>query len=293
MNPAFRAARELPDQKRVHIAEEHFAGFRTLPQPGDILKQPQNLQAAEIRGKRQAGTLAKAVLAPLFRELADQVSDARVLPDDRRMHGPAGTAFPEDGCLPLIGDADGGKVCRLQATPLHRARNHFLRALPDFLGVVLHPAGLGADLPVFLLLTGEHASGRVKHDEAGAGCPLVDGTEIFSHWRLPLRARWLSVAVLWPRIPGLRVSAARWASRVRHREVRQSGPPPAWPAPNRCTAIRGAVREHLPRSQPFRNGRSGSPRPGSGKHRALAAFAIRDVRQSGKGWPSLRCPACS
>lgn len=55
----------------------------------------------------------------------------------------------------LVGEADGGEVSRINAAFRQRARDHLARPLPDFRGIVFHPAGPGIDLPVFFLIHGD------------------------------------------------------------------------------------------------------------------------------------------
>ena len=64
---------------------------------------------------------------------------------------------------------------------LQRLCDDFLGARPDLGGVVLHPAGLGIDLLVFLLGRGDDPAGAVEHDEAGAGRALIDCSDVIRH----------------------------------------------------------------------------------------------------------------
>ena len=47
-------------------------------------------------------------------ELLAESGGAAVLPDDGVIDGFAGGAVPDDGCLALVGDADGGHVAGLR-----------------------------------------------------------------------------------------------------------------------------------------------------------------------------------
>ena len=87
---------------------------------------------------------------------------AAVLPDDGVVDRLAGFAIPDDGGLALIGDADARR-CRRRVSPaLLRAASRDVSScdLPDFVGVMLDPAGLRKDLPELLLRDGADARRR-------------------------------------------------------------------------------------------------------------------------------------
>jgi hypothetical protein len=66
--------------------------------------------------------------------------------------------------------------------------NNFFGPAQDFQQVVLDPAWLRIDLPVFFLSDGNDARVLVKHHEARAGCALIDGSDvIFQGMRLNCR----------------------------------------------------------------------------------------------------------
>ena len=92
-----------------------------------------------------------------------------------------GDRVPSDCRLALVRDADGGKVAATQASRGQSARNDVLRALPNFVGIVLYMPGLRQDLRVLQLLAGDGAARAVPDDEASAGGALVDGAHEI-HW---------------------------------------------------------------------------------------------------------------
>ena len=73
-----------------------------------------------------------------------------------------------------------------QRALLHRLGDHFARAPPDLLGVVLHPSGLRIDLLVFLLRHRNDAPRPVENNESRAGSALVDGADVIGHEVIPL-----------------------------------------------------------------------------------------------------------
>jgi hypothetical protein len=60
----------------------------------------------------------------------------------------------------------------------HRIRNYFLRADPNFLGIVLHPSGLRINLAVFFLRGSDNVACAVKHDETRACGSLIERSDI-------------------------------------------------------------------------------------------------------------------
>ncbi len=97
------------------------------------------------------------------------------------MDGASRLAVPQHGSFALVGDPDGRQIARLEVRLLHGFGDHLLRAEPDLVGIVFHPAGLGIDLFVFLLGRGGDPPRPVENDEARAGSSLVDGSDVVWH----------------------------------------------------------------------------------------------------------------
>src|SRR6267142_2133403 len=131
MHSASWSARQIPQEKSVDISEKQLASRRLLPGAGNIFKQPAQLQAAEVRAQWQSGLQPEAILPALAGEARDIVRNRL-----------AGLALPQDGGLPLIGDADRGQIGSAQPALLERVRNHFFRAAQDFQRIMLHPTRL-------------------------------------------------------------------------------------------------------------------------------------------------------
>ena len=66
-----------------------------LAQALDVVEQPADLRAGEVRGQRQAGLAAEAVLADVAAELLAERVGAGVLPDDGVVDGLTGVLVPE------------------------------------------------------------------------------------------------------------------------------------------------------------------------------------------------------
>ena len=183
---------ELPHQIAVDIPEEEVSGFGELSGARDVVQNPPNLQTAEVSGQGQASQLAEAIRAAFVGELSHSVLDARVLPDDGVVNGDARLAVPDDGGLALISNPDGGDILRANSALLHSFRHDLVNAPPDFLWVVLHPAGFGINLLVLFLRDGDDPSRRVEDDESRACGSLIDGTQISRHFRPFLSAKLLN-----------------------------------------------------------------------------------------------------
>src|SRR5262245_31574444 len=79
-------------------------------------------------------------------------------------------ALPDDGCLALVGDTDGGEVSVADLGFCPRFADNLARALPYFQRVMLYPTTLREDLAMFTLVIGDHIALRVKEHKAGACC---------------------------------------------------------------------------------------------------------------------------
>ena len=103
---------------------------------------------------------------------------ARVLPHDGVVKRRARARIPDGGGLALVGDADGREVARPQVGAAEGLDGHTDLGGPDFLGVVLDPAGLGEELGVLLLGDGPDGALLVEDDGPGAGGPFVKGQNV-------------------------------------------------------------------------------------------------------------------
>jgi hypothetical protein len=152
VDPSVGPAGEVPQHPGVHVAEHQLTGFRLLLGAVDVVEQPADLRAAEVRRQRKSHILAQPVDALVAGELADEVARAGVLPDDRVVNRLTALAIPHDRRLTLVGDPDRLDVARLGRRGGERPADHLARARPDLLGVVLDPAGLEVDLLVLALV---------------------------------------------------------------------------------------------------------------------------------------------
>ena len=136
------AARELPNQIAIDVAEGKFASFGEFTGTANVVEDPTDLEAAEIGGEGKTGFISEAVLTTLCGERCDVRFNACVLPHDGVVNDMTSLAIPDNCGFPLVGDADRRKVSGLQTFLLHAFANNFPCSPPDFVRVVLNPARL-------------------------------------------------------------------------------------------------------------------------------------------------------
>jgi hypothetical protein len=181
MVAAVRATGEVPDHPGVGVAEDGVAALGRLAYPVDVLQDPLDLAAGEVRGRRQAGLAPDDVAAAVAVQRRGDPVGPGVLPHDRVVDRLAGVPVPDDRCLALVGDPDRGQVGGGDAGLFEPAPDDLLAAHPDLGRIVLDPARFGIDLLVLLLVDCDHLPAMVEDHEAGAGRPLVEGTNVFRH----------------------------------------------------------------------------------------------------------------
>ena len=130
-------------------------------------------------GDQQARGGLDALVQSLPLQVLAQLRRAAALPDDGVVHRYACVPVPEDGGLPLVGDADTGDGPRRKAGR-RLCRSKALR-LPDLHGVVLYPAGAGIVLGKAVLGHGGNAALPVKDDGPRAGGALIQRQYVIGH----------------------------------------------------------------------------------------------------------------
>ena len=183
------AAGELPDEPGLHGAEQQLAPLRPRPDARHILQNPAQLGAGKIGVDDQTGLAPEFLHQSFFLQLVAIRTGAAALPDDGAAHRLAGFSVPDDGGLPLVGDADGGNVGGGRPDVRHSPLGDLYLGRPDLVGVMLHPAGLGEILGKFLLGDGTHFPLLVKKNAAvgrGAG---IQRHDVFCHLGFLLKAR--------------------------------------------------------------------------------------------------------
>ncbi len=189
VNAAVRSARQMPDQKSIDIAKQEIASFGLYACARNLVENPANLEAAEIRSERKARPSAVAILSAIGSELAYGGSNARVLPDNRVVYGLTTLLVPDDGSFSLVGNPDRRQIFGTQPAHPHRFLDDIPCAPPDFFRIVLHPSRPGIDLLMLPLSRAHDASRTVEHDKARACRSLINGANVACH-------RWLSSSFL-------------------------------------------------------------------------------------------------
>ena len=113
----YLAAGQFPHQPGVHRAEQDLTARRLFARAFHMVENPLDFGAGKVRIRDQTGGAADVIGQALPHQLIHNAGCAAALPDDRVVNRPAGVAFPQDGGLALVGDADArhvrrGNVCR-------------------------------------------------------------------------------------------------------------------------------------------------------------------------------------
>ena len=172
------------------LAEDRVTAFGGFAHTVDVLEDPLNLAAGEVRRRRQTGLAADDVaVAFAFQRRGDAVG-AGVLPHDGVVDGLARGLVPDDGGLALVGDADGVDVAGVQRRRAQRLRDDRADVVPHLDGVVLNPTGAREDLLVLLLPDGHDGARVVEDDRARARRALIDCQYVFVSHECSLPCEW-------------------------------------------------------------------------------------------------------
>ena len=170
---------EVPQHPGVHGAHHQVAGLGAFPGALDVVEDPLDLRSGEVGGQRQPDDLLVPVGSLLAAEFLDDLLGAGVLPDDGVVDGLTGFLVPHEGGLALVGDTDRGQVVLVYLRFRESLGDDLTDVVPDLVGIMLHPAGAGEDLLVFLLPHGDDAACVVEDDRARRGGSLVNGEHVF------------------------------------------------------------------------------------------------------------------
>lgn len=142
------AAGEIPNHPGVDGAEYGVAGADGVPDHVHVLQKPHDLEGAEVGADGEAAG-GDEVVAPAGEVADEAVTDgagAGVHPHDGVVQGEAGGSAPDDGGLPLVGEADGPEasvdVVASGGGLVEGLRHAHPHALHDLRRVVLHPSAI-------------------------------------------------------------------------------------------------------------------------------------------------------
>ena len=127
-----------------------------------MLQHPFELCTAEICVNNQTRFFTDHLRSAVALQLFAKLRRAATLPNDRRADRLARLAFPKDGRLALIRDADGRDVCSIHAAFADDLLQHGKLRVPNLVGVVLDPAVLRIILRKFPLRHGGHITETVE-----------------------------------------------------------------------------------------------------------------------------------
>ena len=179
------SAAELPDQPGFHGAEQKLPIFCQFPCPGDVFQNPADFGAGEVGVDDQTGFLPDGIHQSLLGETVAVFGGSAALPHNGIADGTACGFVPDDGGLPLVGDADGGDIRSRGADVGHGLPGYLQLGGEDLVGVMLHPAGLGENLGKFLLGNAANLSGVVEQDAAVGGGAGIQRHDILGHGAHP------------------------------------------------------------------------------------------------------------
>ena len=173
------AAGQLPDEPRLHRAEQQVAALGTRTHAGHVVQDPLELCGREVGVDDQPGLLPDQVGQAAGLQFVAVLACAAALPDNGVVDRLAGVTVPDDSRLALVRDADGGDVLRRRADLVHGRQRHAELGRPDLVGVMLDPAGLGEILGELLLRDAAHLAPGVKKDAAVGRGARVQRHDIF------------------------------------------------------------------------------------------------------------------
>ena len=172
------AVGELPEQPRVDRAERELAGLGARARAVDVVENPGELRAREVRVEHQTGALAEQRLGALRSQAIADVRRAPILPDDGVGDGLAGLAIPHDRGLALVGDADRGDVARTHARAGQHLHGDAGLRRPDLQRVVLDPAWLRKDLSELALRDSLDPAVPIEQDSPRARRALIQREDV-------------------------------------------------------------------------------------------------------------------
>jgi hypothetical protein len=181
-------AGEPPHQPAIDRAERQLAALGALSRSGNRVEQPGQLGPREVGVEQQPGALPEQRLVAGGLQFRATPGGAPVLPDDGGRQRAAAGPVPQHGRLALVGDTDGHDVAARNPGPGQRRAPAGQLRPPDFVGIVLDPAGLREMLGQLALRRRHHPAPRIENDGARTGGALVEGKHVFHrHGFLPVR----------------------------------------------------------------------------------------------------------
>src|SRR5207253_496916 len=133
---------ELPDEPGIDRAEGELAALGARARAGNLVEDPRDLGAAEIRIDHEPGLLLYERFGAVFFQLRASLRGAPVLPDDGVVDRLAALAVPEERGLALVGDADRHQILQGEVFFPQRLARHVALRPEQIQRIVLDPARL-------------------------------------------------------------------------------------------------------------------------------------------------------
>ncbi len=176
------AAGQTPEQKGIDRTKRQFAALCPLTRAIDVIQNPGQLGGGKIRVQQQAGFLGDTRLKRrIFFQLLTQCRRPAVLPDNSVIYRLTAGAFPDNGCLALIGNASRDNITQ----PATGSRQCFpgtdKGGFPDFFRVMLDPTGLWKMLSKLALTSGQNMTFGRKQNGAVTGGSLIEAQQTAWH----------------------------------------------------------------------------------------------------------------
>ena len=200
------AARQLPHEPRIHRAEQNLAARGLFACALDMIEQPLDLGAGEIRIGHEPGRAADVLGKPVLDQPVHNIGGAAALPHDGVVDGPSGGFIPQNGGFTLIGDADARHLGRGNVRRGEHLQHGGVLRGPYLHRVLLDPAFMRVVLGQLVLTDGENVLFAVKKDRSRARCALIERQYVLSHNGYSSHSRLaLSIDILYPFLRGMSI----------------------------------------------------------------------------------------
>ena len=179
---------QLVDKPGVNCTEAKLACLRSFTNALYVVEDPAKLRAGEIRVENKTCFVICGVcdIRILSDKLFLHISGSAALPYDCVIYRLSCLSVPYDCCLALVRDADRCNVFRLCIDFLHCLTGYGELSLPDFVCIMLYPAGLREELCELFLSDRAHLAFFIEEDTSVTGSTRIKCHYIFCHFFPPL-----------------------------------------------------------------------------------------------------------
>ena len=115
---------QVPDQPGVHGAKKELSPLCPFPGSLHVIQDPRDLAPGEISVGNEAGALPYLLLPAVRLQLLNPVRGPAALPDNGIVHRLPGILIPDNGRLPLVGDANSRDIAVVGANLSHGFHGH-------------------------------------------------------------------------------------------------------------------------------------------------------------------------